>query len=118
MTSSVTESFENYPAFWRLYLKQHANPWTRYLHIAGILIAVAILITAVLSANPWLLFGAVVAGYGPAWIAHLLIEKNQPLTWRYPVWSFISDMRMTATWLTGNLKSEMQAAGVRQDRPD
>ena len=112
MNKNDTASIDSYAAFWRFYLREHANPWTRRWHIAGMLSAMAFLIAAMVLFNPWLLLAALLAGYGPAWVAHFFVEKNQPATWRYPLWSLVSDIRMTLTWLAGRLSRELRNAGI------
>jgi hypothetical protein len=106
-------AIRSYREFWRYYLNEHSKPETRALHVAGTGATTALLATALITANAWFLPAAVVAGYGPAWFAHFLIEKNQPATFRYPLWSLISDFRMAATWLAGGLARELERAGVR-----
>ena len=96
-----------YREFWPYYLNEHSRPATRVLHIAGTGLATALLLTSLATANLWLAGAALLAGYGPAWFAHFTIEKNRPATFRYPVWSLISDFRMAGTWLAGNLHREL-----------
>ena len=117
MKNPENPSIDNYKQFWLFYLRQHHRPWTRRWHIAGTLLAIACVIAALVLASPWLLVAAPFAGYGPAWIAHFLVEKNQPAPWRYPLWSLASDFRMTLAWLSGSLDHEMHNAGIdsRQD---
>jgi hypothetical protein len=109
---SDAQPIRTYGEFWPCYLREHAQGTTRAIHIIGTVAAVSFLVAAIVLQNWWLLTGALLAGYGPAWIAHFFVEKNRPATFRYPLWSLISDFRMTATWLTGGLSRELEKAGV------
>lgn len=55
----------------------------------------------------------VLAGYGFAWVGHFVVESNKPATFKYPVWSLVSDYRMFFLWLSGRLEPELEAAGVQ-----
>ena len=110
-----TEQIAAYAEFWPFYLREHSKPGTRLWHIAGTAAAVVLLVAALASLDIELFLAAVIVGYAPAWLAHTLIEHNQPATFRYPVWSLISDFRMTAVWLTGGLGAELQRAHAKDD---
>lgn len=88
------ERIKTYEEFWPYYLNEHSKKGTRVLHYIGTTLAVICLIMlAVTWEWKWLGFGLVV-GYMFAWIGHFFVEKNRPATFKYPLWSFISDWRM------------------------
>ena len=112
MANAKPRVITSYRTFWPHYLQEHATPSTRYVHIAGTLVAIALLIASLVLFNGWLVVLAILAGYGPAFTTHYLIEKNRPLTLRYPLWSFAADLHMTFAWLGGRLTAELRKAGV------
>ncbi len=102
----------SYRDFWPYYLQEHAKPATRNLHFLGTGLALTCVAAAVTTGRPWFALAALLAGYGPAWIAHFFVEKNRPATFTYPVWSLVSDFRMAGLWATGRLEGELHRAGV------
>lgn len=112
MTAMDKPAIRTYRAFWPYYLREHARARTRHWHIAGTSAAGLFLLTAVLFGEPRLLIAVLLAGYGPAWGSHFLVEKNRPATFHYPLWSLISDIRMTASWFAGRLGRELEKAGL------
>ena len=108
----MSETFQTYREFWPHYLREHANPKTRALHLFGTGIATTVLVGVAATRELWLLPIALAAGYGPAWIAHFFVEKNKPATFTHPLWSLISDYRMAWAWMTGRLGAELARAGV------
>ena len=80
--------------FYPFYLSEHANRVSRRLHFVGTSIALALLITALLTQVWWLIAVAVVQGYAFAWVGHFFFEHNRPATFKYPGFSFVGDWRL------------------------
>lgn len=101
-----------YREFWPFYLSQHSRASTRLWHYFGTSLFFICLIATAYTHNAWFVLLAFLFFYGPAWVAHFVIERNRPATWKYPMWSFVSDVRMCVYWLTGNLQREFERLGV------
>jgi hypothetical protein len=116
---SQDSRLKTYGEFWPFYLGQHSRAGTRTLHFIGTLLGLGLLAAALVAWDWRLLLAAPVAGYGFAWLAHAFMEKNRPATFRYPLWSFLSDFRMLGYWLTGRLTGEEARHGIANpEAPD
>ena len=102
------EPIRNFAEFWPFYVREHSLPSTRIMHFVGTTLALAAVATAAALQQWWLLLAAPVAGYGLAWISHFGIEKNKPASFKYPLWSFIADMKLWALMLTGRMGAEVE----------
>jgi hypothetical protein len=107
----------SYREFWPFYVSQHLQPGTRLLHFAGTTGAVLSVIAAIATQTWWLLLLAAVAGYGPAWLAHLFVERNRPATFTHPLWSLIGDFHMYGLMWQGRMEAEVQRLGPYDSRP-
>lgn len=56
-------------------------------------------------ASPVLFPAGVTFAYGCAWAGHFRFEHNRPATFKYPVWSFLSDLKMWGHMAQGKLWS-------------
>ncbi len=100
----MSQRYQSFREFYPFYLSEHANPTCRRLHFVGTTLVIVFLATAILTRNAWWLVGALVAGYGFAWIGHFFFEHNRPATFTYPVYSFIGDWVMFKDLLTGKIR--------------
>jgi hypothetical protein len=117
MSADRIASFEE---FWPYYVREHSKKTTRTFHFVGTTIATAVAGAALLRRKPALVPLALVCGYGPAWISHFFIEKNRPATFKYPLWSLLSDYRMWGKIASGTMDEEvarvMDAENAKTER--
>ncbi|MCR0980539.1 DUF962 domain-containing protein [Roseomonas populi] len=104
--------FTRYADFWPYYLREHADPRTRRIHVLGTVLGVGLVLVGLLAGLWWLVLAGVVSGYLFAWVSHMVIERNRPATFTYPFWSLGSDLRMAWLFLTGRLEAELRRAGI------
>lgn len=108
-TPEATETrIATFREFWPYYVREHAKPVTRALHFIGSTIVLALVAAALVTGRLWLLAVTPVAGYGFAWIGHFGFEKNRPATFKYPVYSFVSDWVMYGKILSGSMRAEVE----------
>ncbi len=98
------QRFATFAEFFPFYLGEHRNPTCRKLHFIGTSITLAVLVTAVVSANYWLIPVAIVQVYVWAWIGHFGFEKNKPASFKQPLYSAMGDWVMWFQLLTGKIK--------------
>ncbi|MFV0388927.1 MAG: Mpo1-like protein [Pyrinomonadaceae bacterium] len=98
----------NYNEFWDFYVSEHSKPMTRYFHFVGTLLGIVMLFWFLQKGAYFKIPLCFVVGYGFAWFSHFFIEKNKPATFKYPLWSFISDYKMLAYMLTGKMNREVE----------
>ncbi len=108
----MARRIDNYGAFWRFYLTEHRHPRNRRLHVFGTGLGLLLLGAGIGLADWRLGVLAVAVGYGCAWAGHFLVERNRPATFRYPLWSLRSDLRMFGLAATGRLGAELRRQGL------
>ena len=102
------ERIETYAEFWDFYVREHSQPLTRLLHFIGTSLGLVLLVW-IARTGAWLYLPVCfVVGYAFAWFSHFVIEKNKPATFKYPLWSFISDYKMMFYMLTGRMNAEVE----------
>ena len=114
----MSERIRRYRAFWPYYVAEHSRPRTRQLHFVGTTGAVALVVAAAAMGEPLLLLAALVCGYFFAWLSHLLIERNRPATFTYPLFSLAGDFHMWALMWQGRMTAEVERlAAAKSDPP-
>ncbi|NDD30180.1 MAG: DUF962 domain-containing protein [Proteobacteria bacterium] len=98
--------FDSFEAFWPYYLQEHSRVATRASHFVGTTAVVAAAAYAVARRRPRLLALLPLLGYGPAWVSHVVVERNRPATFQHPWWSLRADFRMWRRMMAGDLWDE------------
>jgi hypothetical protein len=96
--------FASFREFYPFYLQEHSNVVSRRLHFIGSWGVLLLLATALYTGNARWALGALLCGYGFAWIGHFFFEKNRPATFRHPLYSFAGDWVMFKDILLGRVK--------------
>jgi hypothetical protein len=102
-SNTAARKFDTFAAFYPFYLSEHSLPTTRRLHFVGSSLALLCLVMLVVTQNAWWLLAGLLVGYGFAWIGHFVFEKNQPASFKQPLYSFLGDWRMFWQILTGKI---------------
>lgn len=105
---------ETYAEFWDFYVREHSQPMTRLLHFVGTSLGLVLLVWIFRTGNWLYLPLCFVVGYAFAWFSHFVIEKNKPATFKYPLWSFISDYKMMFFMLTGKMNREVERVHTKE----
>ena len=86
--------YKSLSEFYPYYLSEHRNLTCRRLHFFGSSLVLGCLAALALTGQWFWLPLAFVFGYGFAWVGHFIFEKNKPATFKYPIYSFLSDWIM------------------------
>ena len=99
----MSARFASFREFYPFYLGEHANRMCRRLHFAGTSLVIVCLAALAFTGNAWWIAGALLCGYGFAWIGHFFFEHNRPATFRHPLYSLMGDWAMYADILRGRI---------------
>jgi hypothetical protein len=98
------DEYRSFREFYPAYLAEHRQPTTRRLHFIGTALVVLFLVMALWTGEWPCLLAAPVAGYGLAWVGHLVFERNRPATFQHPLYSLAGDFVMFKDMLTGRIR--------------
>ena len=100
------ERIKTYSEFYRFYLTEHKNKTSRMLHFIGTFLVFVLIFLAIYLELTYLWYFVPIMGYGFAWVGHFFFEKNKPATFKYPLWSLISDFKMFFDLLFGRISMD------------
>ena len=95
--------YRSFAEFYPFYLSEHSARTTKRLHFLGSMLGLMCVALVLVTGNAWWLLIGLLIGYGLAWFAHFVFEKNRPATFRQPLYSFMGDWRMFWDILTGRI---------------
>ena len=102
------KEFASYQEFWDFYVIEHSQPMTRYFDFVGTLLGLVMLAWFLRRGSYLYIPLCFVVGYGFSWFSHFFIEKNRPASFKYPLWSFVSDYKMIFLMLTAKMDREVE----------
>ena len=93
--------FASYQEFFPYYVAMHSKPLTRQLHFSGTVLGAVLAVVGLITRRPRMVALFPLTGYGTAWPAHWLVEKNNPASFGHPLWSMRGDFEMVRHMLAG-----------------
>jgi hypothetical protein len=116
MSTRIQSSpFSTYAEFWNFYVREHQHPVNQALHVIGT-VGGLVCVAMTICVSRWWGLAILPVGYGTAWLGHVLIERNLPVTLKYPFWSLRADYQMVLTLLRGRQIRSQEAAPDAIDR--
>jgi hypothetical protein len=100
----MREAFETFRDFYPHYLEEHRNKTCRRQHVVGTCLVIITLLFALASQRYGTLWVLPLLGYGFTWIGHFFFEKNRPATFRFPLYSLLTDVVMFRDILVGRIR--------------
>lgn len=97
----MEQRIKSFEEFYPYYLREHKEPGTRRSHFLGTSFFISLFFYAILSGWYWGILVGITLAYAMAWVGHYFIEKNKPATFRYPLWSLMSDFKLYFEILSG-----------------
>ena len=89
-----SNKFNSFKEFYPFYLSEHSKKETKILHAIGSILVLLLFFYCILTKDFIKIIYSPIIGYGFAWIAHFIFEKNRPATFKYPLYSFMGDWMM------------------------
>lgn len=102
------QTFDTFRDFWPHYVGQHRRPACRALHYLAAVVGLTLLAAGSGSGHWAVAAAAPIAGYGIAWVAHFCVERNEPATFRFAVWSLLAEFKMLSLALAGRMGGEVR----------
>ena len=99
----MEKEFANFKEFYPFYIDEHKNKYTKLTHFIGSWFFLYFIANLIVTGDFTFLAYALIAGYGWAWFGHFFIEKNNPATFKHPLYSLRGDFLMFFQILTGRI---------------
>ena len=96
------KKYNSFKKFYPFYQSQHQNSICRLLHLIGTSLILYLVIFYIRDFKNFIFIPLI--GYGFAWIGHFFFEKNNPATFKHPVYSLLGDLLMFWNIITGKEK--------------
>ena len=113
----MAKRFESFREFYPVYLAMHSHRVNRLLHVAGNIIALAVLAWALVGRHWVALLVVPVVANGLAWIGHYRFQRNRPGVLSYPIYGMLGSWAMTCDVLLGRIRLASAPVSARRGPP-